>query len=51
MRRWRPLLARAEAALGRTLPLDARGARQALRAMADGDGRYLINMAEQIAHC
>ena len=24
-------------------------ARTALRAMADGDGRYLLNMAEQIA--
>ncbi len=42
------LLARAEAELGRTLPLDAE-ARTALRAMADGDGRYILNMAEQIA--
>ena len=42
------LLTRAEADLSRTLPLtdDARGT---LRAMADGDGRYLLNMAEQIA--
>ena len=41
------LLARAEAELGRTLPLDPE-ARAALRAMADGDGRYVLNMAEQI---
>jgi putative ATPase len=42
------LLARAEAELGHPLPLtdEARGT---LRAMADGDGRYLLNMAEQIA--
>jgi len=39
------LLARAEAETGRTLPLTADG-RAALRAMADGDGRYLLNMAE-----
>jgi putative ATPase len=42
------LLARAETELGRPLPLD-RDARSALRAMADGDGRYILNMAEQIA--
>src|ERR1700761_3243293 len=42
------LLSRAESEVGRTLPLDAE-ARAALRAMADGDGRYLLNMAEQIA--
>ncbi len=42
------LLARAEAEAGRPLPLDA-AARAALRAMADGDGRYLLNMAEQLA--
>jgi len=42
------LLARAEAELGRALPLDPE-ARIALRAMADGDGRYILNMAEQIA--
>ncbi len=42
------LLERAEAALGRTLPVTAE-ARATLRAMADGDGRYLFNMAEQIA--
>jgi putative ATPase len=42
------LLVRAEAVLGRALPLDP-DARTALRAMADGDGRYVINMAEQVA--
>jgi putative ATPase len=41
------LLARAEAEGGRALPLDDT-ARPALRAMADGDGRYLLNMAEQL---
>ena len=41
------LLARAETEFGRPLPL-APDARTALRAMADGDGRYLLNMAEQI---
>ena len=41
------LMGRAEAAEGRTLPLDAE-ARRALRAMADGDGRYLLNMAEEL---
>jgi len=42
------LLTRAEAELGRPLPLNPE-ARAALRAMADGDGRYILNMAEQIA--
>jgi putative ATPase len=42
------LLERAEAALGRALALTAE-ARASLRAMADGDGRYLFNMVEQIA--
>lgn len=42
------ILQRAEAELGRTLPLDAE-ARQALRAMADGDGRYLLNLADLLA--
>ena len=42
------LLARAEQELDRPLPLTAE-ARAALRAMADGDGRYILNMAEQIA--
>ncbi|MCA7120491.1 MAG: replication-associated recombination protein A [Acidibrevibacterium sp.] len=41
------LAARAEAATERTLPLTAEG-RAGLRAMADGDGRYLLNMAEQL---
>lgn len=41
------LLVRAEAIEARALPLTA-DARSALRAMADGDGRYLLNMAEQI---
>jgi len=41
------LLARAEADAGRSLPLDAE-ARGALVAMADGDGRYLLNMVEQL---
>jgi putative ATPase len=39
------LLARAEA--DGALPLD-QAARGTLRAMADGDGRYLLNMAEQL---
>lgn len=39
--------ARAEEAIGRPLPLDA-DARQALLAMADGDGRYLLNLIEQL---
>jgi putative ATPase len=41
------LLARAEAVEGRALPLDAE-ARRALIAMADGDGRTALNMAEEI---
>src|ERR1043166_8817416 len=41
------LLARAEAHLGHALPLtDDR--RAALRAMADGDGRFLLNLVEEI---
>ena len=40
------LIARAEEC-GRSLPLDP-DARATLRAMADGDGRYLLNMVEQI---
>lgn len=40
------LLARAEAETGRPLPVEAR-ARAALIDMADGDGRYLLNLAEQ----
>ncbi|MEI4233032.1 replication-associated recombination protein A [Roseovarius sp. D22-M7] len=42
------LAQRAEAALGHALPLDA-SARAALLEMADGDGRALLNLIEQIA--
>ncbi|MFO1127048.1 MAG: replication-associated recombination protein A [Rhodospirillales bacterium] len=42
------ILGRAEADLGRPLPLDE-DARAALRAMADGDGRYLLNLFEVLA--
>ena len=41
------LLRRAEAAEGRALPLDE-DARSALRAMADGDGRFVLNLAEEL---
>ena len=41
------LLRRAEAEMGRALPLTDE-ARAALRAMADGDGRYVVNLAEQL---
>ena len=41
------LLGRAEEDAGRSLPLDG-DARCALRAMADGDGRYLLNLAEEL---
>ncbi|MFJ2238268.1 replication-associated recombination protein A [Streptomyces sp. NPDC087859] len=41
------LIARAEELNGRELPLDDE-ARLALLAMADGDGRFLLNMAEQL---
>lgn len=41
------LLQRAEAAEGRPLPVDAE-ARSALVAMADGDGRYLLTLAETL---
>jgi putative ATPase len=41
------LLARAEAEAGAALPLTPEG-RTALCAMADGDGRALLNMAEQL---
>ncbi len=41
------LLSRAEKAVGRALPVtDA--AREAVCAMADGDGRYVLTMAEQV---
>ena len=39
------LIVRAEREVGRALPLDGE-ARAALRAMADGDGRFVINLAE-----
>ncbi|MDA8230566.1 MAG: replication-associated recombination protein A [Magnetospirillum sp.] len=42
------LLERAEAAIGHPLPLDA-DARAALKALADGDGRYLLNLVEALA--
>jgi putative ATPase len=41
------LLARAEAEAGRALPLEPE-ARAALKAMADGDGRAVINLAEDV---
>jgi putative ATPase len=41
------LLARAEAHLGHKLPLTLDGS-AALRAMADGDGRFLLNLIEEI---
>jgi putative ATPase len=43
------LLERAEAHYGEPLKLTA-DARASLRAMADGDGRYLLNLAEEIAN-
>src|SRR5215472_11237153 len=42
------LLRRAEEHLGQALPLTPDG-RAALRAMADGDGRFLFNLVEEIA--
>jgi len=42
------LLRRAEQHLGRAMPLTDEG-RAALRAMADGDGRFLFNLVEEIA--
>jgi putative ATPase len=41
------LLAKAEAFEGRALPLDG-PAREAMMAMADGDGRYLLSLAETL---
>ncbi|ASN38305.1 AAA family ATPase [Arthrobacter sp. 7749] len=41
------LITRAEALIGHPLPLSD-AAREALVAMADGDGRYLLNMIEQV---
>ncbi len=42
------ILERAEAALKRPLPL-APEARQSLKAMADGDGRFIINLVEDLS--
>lgn len=42
------LLGRAEEETGRALPLTP-AARETLRAMADGDGRFLLNLAEELA--
>ena len=41
------LLARAEAEADHRLPLDG-DARSALKAMADGDGRFVLNLAEEL---
>ncbi len=41
------IMERAEDAAGKKLPLDA-NARETLKAMADGDGRYALNLAEQV---
>jgi putative ATPase len=41
------LISRAESTMGRGLPLTA-SAREALIAMADGDGRYVLNLAEEL---
>ncbi len=41
------ILTRAEAVTGKALPLDD-AAREALVAMADGDGRYLLNLSEEL---
>ncbi|MFO1069466.1 MAG: replication-associated recombination protein A, partial [Geminicoccaceae bacterium] len=41
------LIERAEAAIGHRLPLDE-GARQRLAELADGDGRFLVNLVESL---
>lgn len=41
------LLVRAEAEEGRALPVDA-DARNAVKALADGDGRYCLNLCEEL---
>ena len=41
------LIARAEEVEGAPLPVTPEG-RQALKAMADGDGRYMLNLAEEL---
>ncbi len=47
MRRWSNCCRAPKAEIGRILPPDPE-ARATLRAMADGDGRYILTMAEQI---
>jgi putative ATPase len=42
------ILLRAERTIGRSLPLDPE-ARASLRAIADGDGRYLLNLVEVLS--
>lgn len=42
------LLSRAEQEIGHALPLSDEG-RMALKAMADGDGRFLFNLVEEVA--
>ena len=41
------LLSRSEDIVGRQLPLDD-DARTAVRALADGDGQFLLNLCEQL---
>ena len=41
------LLTRAEKEVGRKLPVDAK-ARELMKATADGDGRYILNLAESV---
>lgn len=41
------IMERAEGAAGKKLPLDD-NARETLKAMADGDGRYALNLTEQV---
>jgi putative ATPase len=43
------LAQRAETELGRALPLDGPSRATALQEMADGDGRALLNLIEQVA--
>jgi putative ATPase len=43
------LLVRVESSIGRPLPLDD-DARLSLRAMADGDGRFLLNLCEELCN-
>ena len=43
------IITRAEHKLEKTIPLTS-GAREQLKAIADGDGRYFLSMIEQISH-